>query len=343
MKIPILNIYYLLCYAWNRLDEGEIISVSQRDMSDVSQLFAKVLIEGTTHLFKKGLDRGYIEYSDEIQKIRGKIDFTLNIKRNYFRQPRLYCDFDEFDNNILHNQILKATIRNMINCDGLTAEMNSQLKNLFLRLHKIDDISLAKKNFHQVRLHRNNIFYDFLMKVCGLIFDNLLISKENGKGKFRDFIQDDEIMRRIFEEFIRNFYKREQHIFKVRRENIDWDAEPLDDVSKSVLPNMQTDISLVSENRKIVIDTKYTKNTFQEYFTKKSIRSENLYQLFSYLINLEAKENQNLKCEGILLYPMIDVEHEYRYIMRGHKIKIKTINLNQEWQNIHNDLLNVIN
>ena len=28
MKIPILNIYYLLCYAWDRLEEGETISVS---------------------------------------------------------------------------------------------------------------------------------------------------------------------------------------------------------------------------------------------------------------------------------------------------------------------------
>ena len=88
MKIPILNIYYLLCYAWNRLEEGETIPVSQIEKNEVSQLFATVLIEGTSHLFKKGLDRGYVQYTDEIHRIRGKIDFPMNIKRNFVSPKR---------------------------------------------------------------------------------------------------------------------------------------------------------------------------------------------------------------------------------------------------------------
>lgn len=177
MKIPVQNIYYLLCYAWNRLDEGEIVSVSQLQKNEISHLFAKVLIEGTSHLFKKGLDRGFIEYTDEIQKLRGKIDFPMNLKRNFFRKPRLYCNFDEFDYNILHNRIIKTTIKNMIGCQGLDKDINDKLKNLYLRFHKIDDISLSKKSFYQVQLHRNNYFYDFIIKVCELIFDNLLITQ----------------------------------------------------------------------------------------------------------------------------------------------------------------------
>jgi len=331
----------LLCYAWNRLEEGDTISVSQLEKNEVSQLFATVLAEGTSHLFKKGLDRGYVLHSDEIQKIRGKIDFPMNIKKNFFRQPRLYCNFDELDYNILHNQIIKTTIKNMISCEGLDEDANNKLKQLYLRLHKIDDICLTKKCFRQVQLYRNNFFYDFLVKVCELIFDNLLISKKGEAGRFKEFIQDEVKMRIIFEEFVRNFYKRHLKGYKVSRSYIDWQLEPLMESSKNILPRMETDITLQSDNKKVIIDTKYYIDTLTQ---REKIRSDNLYQLFAYLKNQETpKDILSVKCEGILLYPKIEEDHRYEYQHAGHKVSIRTINLNQDWKNIEADLLAIIN
>ena len=60
MKIPILNIYYLLCYAWNKLEESGLVDVKTEDSTTLLDLFARVLISGTTHILKRGLDRGYI-------------------------------------------------------------------------------------------------------------------------------------------------------------------------------------------------------------------------------------------------------------------------------------------
>lgn len=341
MKIPILNIYYLLCYAWNRLEEGETIPVSQLDKNEVSQLFATVLIEGTSHLFKRGLDRGYVLYSDEIQKIRGKIDFPMNIKRNFFRQPRLYCNYDELDYDILHNKILKKTIKNMIGCGGLDEDSNDRLKNLTLRLHKVNDIFLTKKSFRQVQLHRNNFFYDFLMKVCELIYDNLLISKKGEGGEFKDFIQDEKIMSRIFEEFVRNFYKRHLDAFKVSRSYISWKLKPISERAEEFLPRMETDITLLSDNKKIIMDTKYYKATLS---LNDKIHSGNLYQLFAYLKNQEIIEDSlSMNCEGVLLYPTIDSNYKHIYQYEDHKVSIRTINLNQDWKKVEADLLAIVN
>ena len=44
MAIPIENIYFLLCYAWNKLDEKERVDVSIDDKTELLDLFAKVLI-----------------------------------------------------------------------------------------------------------------------------------------------------------------------------------------------------------------------------------------------------------------------------------------------------------
>ena len=47
MAIPLENVYYLLCYAWNRLDARDRVDVSAIPGNRIENLLAKVLIEGT--------------------------------------------------------------------------------------------------------------------------------------------------------------------------------------------------------------------------------------------------------------------------------------------------------
>ena len=69
--------------------------------------------------------------------------------------------------------------------------LKSNLKGLLRRLYGVDDIRLSSQIFSRVQLHRNNSFYDFLLKICELIYYNLFISEESGESKFRDFLQDE--------------------------------------------------------------------------------------------------------------------------------------------------------
>ena len=79
MDIPILNIYYLLSYAWDRLDEAKPKEVSQTDNENIINLFAKVLSNRTSHLLSRGLDRGYIDNQEILGVVRGKINVTSTI------------------------------------------------------------------------------------------------------------------------------------------------------------------------------------------------------------------------------------------------------------------------
>ena len=72
----------------------------------------------------------------------------------------------------------------------------------------------------------------------------------------------------LFEDFVRNFYNQEQGEFKVKREDIKWDAIALGNSNLSLLPKMQTDIILISSNRKIVMDTKFYKQTLSFNFSE---------------------------------------------------------------------------
>ena len=340
MNIPIQNIYYLLCYAWDKLEEKEVINVEPLDSTNLVDLFARVLINGTNHLLKRGFDRGYVPHHELTGRLRGRIYFQDAIRTNTTRASKLPCEFDELSYNVLHNQILKATIRRLIRAQDLTRESAESLAQLYRIFSEIADIELNGRIFGRVQLHRNNQFYDFLLKVCELIHRNLLVSEKSGSSKFMDFVRDEQQMRILFENFVRTFY-RVHTDYKVKREDIYWRWIAADQVAAGLLPKMQTDISLSSATRKIIIDCKFTPEATKHHYEAEKLRSTHLFQINAYLTNLsEGKLTET--CEMMLLYPTFDSPLCVDFMDKQHKIRIRTINLNQDWQRIHTDLLALV-
>ena len=342
-EIPIQNIYYLLCYAWNRLEERDIVNVSGIDSTSIVDLFAKVLIGGISHLLKRGFDRGYLDLVEDTRCLKGKLLFNPTLKRNLLIKAQVQCEFDELSYNVLHNQILKATLRCLIGVENIDSELKNQLIGLLRRFHEIDDIVLNASLFTRVQLHRNNAFYDFLIKICELIFDNLLASEKPGQSKFRDFFREDRRMARLFEAFVRNFYKLEAPAFHVKSEDIFWGPRDLDKESKSILPKMVTDISIESDHSKVVIDTKFYREALKKHYDKEKIHAANIYQIFAYLKNLEKKGGVNQNCTGVLLYPTVETPIHFDTMLDNcHKLIVHTLDLNQDWRSIHDNLINLI-
>ena len=62
---------------------------------------------------------------------------------------------------MLHNQLLKATIRRLIRVSGISRENADVLHSLSRQLAEVRDIEITSRLFGQVQLHRNNKFYDF--------------------------------------------------------------------------------------------------------------------------------------------------------------------------------------
>jgi 5-methylcytosine-specific restriction enzyme subunit McrC len=339
--IPIQNIYYLLCYAWNRLEERDVIDVQSLNSAKLVDLFAKVLVGGTRHLIRRGFDRGYLAFAEDTGRIRGKISFASSLKRNLFSQARVHCVYDELDYNVLHNRILKTTISRLVFAQGLDLELKEGLGEVLRRLRDIEPLPLTSQIFRRVQLHRNNHYYGFLLNVCELIYDHLLVDERTGKSRFRDFLRDENRMAALFEKFVRNFYELEQDVFDVRSPKIKWQATSEDATAMRYLPEMRTDVCLISPHRKIILDCKYYRETLQKHHQKASLKSENLYQIFAYVKNKEIDPGWEV-CEGMLLYPVVDQTLKLTFEIQGHLCHVSTINLNQDWQYIEKDMLNII-
>lgn len=345
-RIPIQNIYYLLLYAWQRLEENDVVDVQPEEATRLLDLFARVLIGGSRLLLKRGLDRGYILYREDLRGIRGKIDFSETVKRQLMVNAMICCEYDDLSYDVLHNRILRTTISALARSRNVDKEQRSELADIERRLREIDTIRLSADLFLRVQLHRNNAFYGFLMDVCEMIYRYHLVSEEPGDGSFREFLRDRDKMPKVFEDFVRNFYKMELEGrypgYRVKgAETIKWDVTDPDAENARFLPDMVTDISIRTPQGYLVIDTKYYYEALKGQYDPKVI-SVNLYQLFAYLKNLEKRGAGYQSCTGILLYPAVQQDLDLNYEIQGHQISIRTIDLNKDWPNIHSKLLTVV-
>lgn len=342
MTIPIENIYYLLCYAWNKLDEKDRVAVSAEDYTELLDLLAKVLINATRILLKRGIDCNYIDVTKEFSGIKGKLEISHTLKTSLLLKQRTICSFDEFSSNILTNRILITTLHQLIRTRNLDKTLKSQIKGLIWRFGDVKTIELSSISFNKIRLHRNNRFYGFILKVCQLIYENSLPTEEKGNFEFSDFIRDERKMNQLFEAFLRNFYSFEQNEYKVKGEHIKWQFSANDEEDLQFLPTMKTDIMLENQKSKIIIDAKFYKETLKKNFGKEKISSANLYQLFSYLLNQRKHDSRTQTATGMLIYPTIEQDYNLNYRFQNHKIIIATVNLNDNWRNIEDRLKTLI-
>jgi 5-methylcytosine-specific restriction enzyme subunit McrC len=343
MSIPVRNYYYLLCYAWDQLQESRVVNVDPSDYDHITNLFARILSGGLQHLLKRGLSQGYSEIQEVVNGVRGRIDFASSVKMNLFPLGRSNCVSEELTQDVVHNRIIKSTVRYLLRAEELDKKLHDDLQICLMRMSKVSNIAINVAMSARVQLHSNNGFYDFLLRICRLIHDSGVIDPQTGRLKFRDFDRDDRAMAYLFQRFVLNFFKREQSTYSAKSESLRWQDAVGDPDDLACLPMMITDVALDSPSRKIIIDAKYYREPMQRNFGKDSVRSAHLYQLFAYLKNFEKKyHHRGGELEGILLYPLSGKKLDLRFKIHGHMIRVVTIDLSSDWRQIHDLLCNLI-
>ncbi len=348
-NIPILNVYYLLCYAWGRIQERDTKRLATLDsLSTVQDLLGKILAGGVDHLFRHGIDRGYVERREDLAGIRGKLAVSETAKRALRRRGQAACDFEELSKDILPNRILRASLHGLLERQvALHPDIRSNVRSAYRRLDGVSQIRLTRNIFSQVQLAGNRRLYQFLLSVCKLLYESSGVNEKTGSTAFRDFRQDESTMWALFEEFVTGFYKREQRAYRVNPKGrlIKWaKASAEDEASRARIPVMKADVLLESSDRRIILDTKYYVGALAYRFGSGTgkLNSSNLYQLLAYLRNRQKSNPGQPVHEGILLYPETDQPLRVDIRLEGFRIQARTVNLDQNWQHIHKEMLETI-
>ena len=283
MSPPVKNIYYMLSYAFYSLNFKEYKKVASEEFDNIYELFSELLIIALNKQIKQGLYRDYIEVDETTSSIRGKINITESINELSFINKKLNCTYDEFSVNSDLNKIIKTTLTILLKAP-ITKIQRRGIKNILLYFRDVDTLDTNSINW-QIRYDRNNQDYRMIIGICNLTLKGLLQSEKKGEKKLMEFL-DNQLMNRLYEKFILNYYRKEHNYLKAYSPQIEWQ---LDDDFSEMLPRMQTDITLEYEDNVLIIDAKYYSNTTQSYFDTRTIHSHNLYQIFTYVKNKEVE------------------------------------------------------
>ncbi len=346
-NIPILNVYYLLCYVRGRVQERDTARLATLGgLSTVQDLLGKVLAGGVNHLFRRGIDRGYVERREDLAGIRGKLAVSETAKRALRARARAACEFEELSVDILPNRILRSSLHGLLGRRvTLDRHVRADVRSAYRRLDGISRTRLKRNTFGQVQLGGNRRLYHFLLSVCRLLYESSLVDETTGRTAFRDFRRDEATMWALFEEFVTGFYQREQRAYRVNPggRRVHWaDAGWATDADRARIPVMNADVILKSTERRIILDTKYYRDALacgRGRGTGK-LHSANLYQLLAYLRNRQATRPDGPVHEGVLLYPQVGDEPLRAEIrLEGFRIQARTVNLDQDWRLIHEEML----
>ncbi len=335
--ILIKNIYYMLSYAYTPLTQGGYENVEKEEFENIHNLFAAILAKGIGRQLKQGLYREYVEKTESLPTLRGKIEINGTVKNKLAKQRLISCEFDELSENNLLNQIIKTTVMLLLRQKNVSASHKSDLKKEMLFFSNVDDIDPATIQWSRVRFQRNNNTYRMLIGICQLVIEGMLLTTDKGDYRLATFIKP-ELMSKLYEKFILEYYNQEHKELDASASQIPWG---LDDGIDAMLPVMQTDITLTQGEKTLIIDAKYYSSTLQQHFDRMTIYSNNLYQIFTYVKNKEVElKDKPHEISGMLLYAKTEEETypDNDYKMSGNDIGVHTLNLNVEFSDIRKQL-----
>ena len=329
--IPIQNIYYMLSYAFQVLNEQGYKNIATEQFNNVAELCAAIMSKGIALQLKRGLGREYIEQTEALSSLRGRIEISESIKTRSMLKKQLICSYDEFSVNSYMNRIIKTTMELLLHAD-ISKTRKKEIRKLLVFFGEVEFLDVHAINWN-VQYNRNNQTYRMLISICYLVVKGLLQTNSDGTTRLMDFL-DEQRMNRLYEKFILEYYAKECPQVTTTASQIPW---ALDDGIGTMLPVMQSDIMLTRGSEVFIIDAKYYTHTMQTQYDVHTLHSANLYQIFTYVKNKDTEfGDKPHKVSGMLLYAATDeaIQLDNSYQMSGNKISVKTLDLNRDFSEI---------
>lgn len=324
-SIVVKNIYYMLAYAFQTLKQSNYDEIETEPFDDVRDLLAAILSKGIAQQLKQGLHREYVGKTEDLAVMHGRIETSGTIRNYSQSKKRLSCEYDELSENNTFNQILKTTMLLLLKEKAVKEESKVSIKKELMFFAGIDEADPFLIRWDALRFNRNNQNYRMLLSICQFVIEGLLLTTEKGEVKLAQFL-DEQRMCRLYERFILEFYRKEMpELDKVNASKIEWQ---LDDGESTMLPSMQSDIMLQKGEKTLIIDAKYYSHSTQVQFGKHTLHSQNVYQIFTYVMNHDVGNTKNVA--GMLLYAKTEesITPDVDVVIMGHSISAKTLDLN---------------
>ena len=192
-RFPIYNIFYFLGLLEELKTDSEKVQISESN--DFLTVLFQSFIHSVAHSTRKGLISGYVNREDSLQVLRGRIDFSRQVKKNPGNVIPFEVSFDDFVEDIPENQILKRALHISLKHGLQNRKLRNQAQNLLFNFKDVTDISQVP-SWNASRL---NIHYWNALRLAELIISGNGFHEKAGDVQINGFSID---MYKVFEDFV---------------------------------------------------------------------------------------------------------------------------------------------
>ncbi|MDA9515916.1 restriction endonuclease [Bradyrhizobium sp. CCBAU 11430] len=331
--IPIRNLWLLLVYASGLAEFESQCGVGTDDDVELADILGRLLVRLVKRRLRTNLSRGYQRREAVIPRVRGRVDWLQTVSRQHLQRGRLACRFEELSFDTPRNRLVRSAliaIAGRVRDHAVAADcrrLGDDLGRLGIVASRPtqQEMSADTIGSHQSEDR-------FMINAARLAFEMLLPNETPGDMKLSRLKRDEITLRKIFEKGVTGFYRhhlRAADGWTVREQNYQsWQLEPGRSGDVALLPGMKPDIILDRrQDRRIVIDTKFTSILAKGIADKDKLKSANIYQIYAYLLSQRGRGPLCDRAEGVLLYPALDHDVDETFTIQGHDIRFVTVDL----------------
>lgn len=332
-----------MAYAYRFMNKSDtrFFNADRESFDHLEEMFASLLNRSLDSIFKQGMHHEYESNEEYLRNPKGKMNITKTVTSPYESQQKIYCEFDQFTLNNPFNQITKATIKSLLKSKYVPIGLKTKLRHKAILLHEVNEIDLHKVNWSTINYNRNNRNYRFVLYVCQLLANQEIFSDSLHKGSLHSFLDSQE-GHQLYEKFILAYYQTEYPESHAQPRLIQWNT----DEENMLLPVMRTDVFLDFSDRAMIIEAKFYKNPLAKsiYNENERLRSQHLYQIYSYLDNYSAKMKAK-SASGVLLYAVTSDREvlDEELLLSEHQVRVRSISLHRDFSIIRNELDSLVN
>lgn len=332
--IAIRNVYVMMAYAFRGIRPDGTDHIAAESFDHMHDLLAEILVRGVGTQVKRGLHRDYLLRREELATVRGRIDIPRTVAMRSTIRGKLVCEFDEYAPDTPHNRALKSALVLLIRHGDVAYSRKAALRRLLPYLDAVTLVAPTSIRWQSLTYHRANATYRLLLGVCELVVRGLLPTHEDGTTKLTSWVSDD-AMNRLYERFLRQYYAVHHPQLLPRASSVEWVYDATNARGTLQLPAMNTDVTLRSRERTLIIDAKYYGRSMQDgRWDKATVHSAHLYQILAYVNNADVQGDGSVS--GLLLYARTDAmeQPDLDVIIKGNRISARTLDLNLPWDQL---------
>ena len=300
-KMPISRVLFLMSYS---LDPSNWFDVGF-NLGEADSLFEAIIPAFTTHVqraFSRGILQGYRTQEDSLATVRGQIRFSDQIRDRYGIYPPLEVRFDEFTEDIVENQLIKAALASVARKQIRSSDARRKLRSFDFALQNVSLVPFDHRKLPDVRFNRLNNRYRAAVNLAKLILRSSSFELHSGRVRATSFLVD---MNDVFEDFVVTALRESLGLSKREfPQNAKGKWLRLDEAGNIKL---EPDISWWKGNRCCFVgDVKYKR------VNVKGIKHPDIYQMLSYTIAAGVPE-------GLLIYAKGEEEPAVHEISHANK------------------------